>query len=175
MSCSFAGSWRAGKIVGYLGTSFFTLTLHLQLHLHSWRVFQPWAYLLGCWAMRVLCTGCPGDSANCSGDCPWRWPSSVHHHRPNLGRCDAASSCRHHCTITTRFGVPLALPHCTAPSHHQHVDAVNSTTPLRRPNIAQQMQGCIVIHCPARTAAKCIPCPSLVDDLPSASHFLACV
>ena len=51
-------SWRAGKIVGCLGPSFSTLSLHLRLHLHSCRVFQPWAYLLGCWVARVLCTGC---------------------------------------------------------------------------------------------------------------------
>ena len=80
-----------------------------------------------------LCTGCPGDSANCSGDCPWRSPSSVHHHRPNLGRCDVAGSGRHHCTINANFGVPFALPHCAAPSRHQHVDAVNPAAPSQRP------------------------------------------
>ena len=40
--------------------------------------------------MCALCTGCFGDLANCSGDCPWRSPSSVHHHRPNIRKCDAA-------------------------------------------------------------------------------------
>ena len=83
--------------------------------------------------MRALCTGCSGDSANCSGDCPWRSPSSVHYHRPNLGRCDAAASCHHQCTINTKIGVPFALPHRTALSHHRHVDAVNRTAPSPRP------------------------------------------
>ena len=116
-----------------LETSIYTLTLHLWLHMHSWRVFQPWAYLLGCWATRALCTGCSSDSANCSSDCPWRSPSSVHHHCPNIGRCDAAFVCHHQRTINARFGVPFALPHCAVLSHHHHVDAVNLATPSQRP------------------------------------------
>ena len=83
--------------------------------------------------MRALCIGCSGDSPNCPGDCPWRSPSSVHHHRPNLGRCDAEVTCRLHFAINTKIGVPFALPHCAAPSHHRHVDVVNRTVPLQCP------------------------------------------
>ena len=82
---------------------------------------------------RTLRTGCPGDSANCSGDCPWRSPSSVHHHRPNIGRCDAEVTCRLHCAINARFGVLFTLPHCAAPSRHQQVDVVNPAMPSQRP------------------------------------------
>ena len=81
----------------------------------------------------MLCTGVPGDSTNCTGECPWRSPASVHHHRPNLGRCDAVFTCHHHRTINARFGVPFALPHCAAPSHHRHVDAVNRAALSPRP------------------------------------------
>ena len=83
--------------------------------------------------MCALCTKRPGDSANSSGDYPWRSRSSVHHHRPNIGRCDAAFTCHHRCTIIARFGVPFALPHRTVPSHHLHVDAVHRAAPSPRP------------------------------------------
>ena len=111
-----------------------------------------------------LCTGYPGDSANCFGDCPWRSPSSVHHHRPNLGRCDVAGSGRHHCTINSKFGVPFALPHCAAPSRHQHVDAVNLAAPYQRPASPSSRRAALSSKS-HHTAAECIPSPSLVDDL----------
>ena len=44
--------------------------------------------------------------------------------------------CHHtrlHITINTRIGVPFALPHRIALSHHCHVDVVNRTAPSPRP------------------------------------------
>ena len=101
--------------------------------------------------MRTLCTGYSGDSANCSGDCPWRSPSSVHHHSPNIGRCDAAFVYHHQRTINARFGVPFALPHCATPSHHHHVDAVNRVTPSQRPASPSSrraaLSSIVLLHC----------------------------
>ena len=80
-SCSFASSWRTGKIVVCMRTSSSILLLHLRLPLHSCRVFTTLAYPLGGWVMCAQCTRCSSGDLQCCGDCPVRSPSSVHHHR----------------------------------------------------------------------------------------------
>ena len=66
-------------------------------------------------------------------------------------------ACHHHCTINARFGVPFALPHCAAPSHHRHVDAVNSGAPSPRPTSPSSRRAALLSTVPPH----CCPVHSL--------------
>ena len=167
-----------------MGASSSTLSLHLRLPLHSWRVITTLAYLLGCWAARALCTGCSSDSPHCSNDCLVQLPSSVHHHRPNIGRCDAEVTSHLHCAITARIGVQFALPHCATPSRHQHIGAVNLATPLQRPASPNGRRAalsstipphCYLVHSlsipSARSAVGFTPFPPACEPAWRKSHF----
>ena len=66
-------------------------------------------------------------------------------------------ACPHHRTMDARFGVPFALPHCAALSHHRHVDAVNSGAPSPRPTSPSSRRAALLSTVPPH----CCPVHSL--------------
>ena len=60
-------------------------------------------------------------------------------------------------TINTRIGVPFALPHCAAPSHHHHVDAVNLAVPSQRPASPSSRRAASSSHCPTALLSSALP------------------
>ena len=120
---------------------------------------------------------------NCSGDCPWRSPSSVHHHRPNLGRCDAAARFAIIAPLTPNLGCHLHYPIAKRPLVPA-CRCCESCCAIAAPSIAQRPQGCTVVQNPTALLPSAFPvrlggrsgvgitlCRSCIEPIWHKSHF----
>ena len=96
-------------------------------------VFTTWAYLLGCWAQRALCTGVLVATYDVLAIAQRNRLLGFIIIVQTLDDVTLQSSVAIIIPLTPKLGVPFALPHHTVPLYHQHVDAVNFAAPSQRP------------------------------------------